>query len=267
MAPFPVFLAGLLGLASLTLFFRLRHMAAGHLALASERDRARMAEAAGTRLARLAADELRNTTLALLGHAERLRYAGSPDAAGHAVAIAAATTQLLGLADILQDNAVPTAETRVLDAERLHAAPLIADAVAGVAASLGPGRRRWLVSPALDDLVLLADRRALVQVLQRVLANAARFTREGDCIEIGLQRSEAGLAIVVADEGAGPGASPGAAGARAEARGIGLGLALARVLMEAHGGGLAVEAAARVGTRVTLGFPAGRVLPRERAAA
>ena len=36
-------------------------------------------------------------------------------------------------------------------------------------------------------------------------------------------------------------------------------MVLARVLMQSHGGGLAVESAARVGTRVVLSFPADRV--------
>ncbi|MGC8470128.1 MAG: ATP-binding protein [Acetobacteraceae bacterium] len=73
------------------------------------------------------------------------------------------------------------------------------------------------------------------------------------------------MALVVEDEGQGildPGAAavPGARAVRAtDSRGLGLGLVLARALMEAHGGGLYVESAARVGTRVSLVFPAARI--------
>ena len=106
-----------------------------------------------------------------------------------------------------------------------------------------------------------ADRRALSQVLQRVLGNAARHSRAGDWIEVGLEAGPDGVALVVEDEGSGlcapdrP-APPG----QPESRGLGLGLALARRLMEAHGGSLAMQTVARVGTRVVLRFPAERVV-------
>jgi signal transduction histidine kinase len=63
--------------------------------------------------------------------------------------------------------------------------------------------------------------------------------------------------LVVADEGAGiAGLDPAWSESQADSRGVGLGLSLARALLVAHGGSLSVESTARVGTRVTLHFPA-----------
>jgi two-component system cell cycle sensor histidine kinase PleC len=45
-----------------------------------------------------------------------------------------------------------------------------------------------------------------------------------------------------------------------ETRGVGVGLALARSLMQAHGGALALDSTAQVGTRVSLRFPTARVV-------
>jgi cell cycle sensor histidine kinase DivJ len=120
------------------------------------------------------------------------------------------------------------------------------------------------VAPELLELNLIADRRALSQILLRELGNAARFTRDEDWVDLALERHEDGVALVVADEGAGLAAMAGSGSPEPEpapgnSRGIGLGLSLARVLMEAHGGTLTIETAPRIGTRVTLSFPLERV--------
>lgn len=225
-----------------------------------QRDRALAAEAATGRLLRLSANELREIALSLQGQAERLRAMGADPTCSGATAIAAVTAQVLRLADDLQDAAVPRAETRVIRDETLSLGELVQDAIAAVGATLDPSRRNWRIAPEVCDTTLTADRRAVAQILVRVLGNAGRFTRDGDWIEVGLERREGEIAVIVADEGSGLAAiGPAGRAAANDGRGIGLGLALARVLMEAHGGTLAVETVARVGTRVILGFPASRV--------
>jgi len=111
-------------------------------------------------------------------------------------------------------------------------------------------------------------------VLTRVLTNAARFTRHQDWIDITVERQdgkrqEAGLVLVIADEGIGLPAAPppGAAAPPGNSRGVGLGLTLARSLMHAHGGSLQVESHARVGTRVSLTWPADRIAAAQPVAA
>lgn len=225
----------------------------------SDRDRAMVAEAATMRVLRMSVADLRADAMRLLGYAERLVPPGrepSSDVAG----ILAMTQQIMGHTDDMQDYAVPPSSTRRLEPESLPLRPLVEDVIASVAATLGPSLRHWRIGDGVEDVVLLADRRALAHVLGRVLSNAARHSRHNDWIDISVERWPAGLALVIEDEGAGLLANrrmpePG----ERESRGMGLGLVLARVLMEAHGGQLSIESAARIGTRVTLRFPSERV--------
>lgn len=236
-------------------------------AIIVQRDRALGAELASTRLLRLSAAELRETALTLLGHTDKLRTQECGSTSSHVAAIAAVTARVLNLADDLQDSAISGAETRVIRDEPLVAGLLLRDAIAAVSATLDPSQRHWRVAPELLEITLIADRRALSQILLRVLGNAARFTRDGDWIDLALERHEDGIALVVADEGAGLTAMAGSPEpAPGNSRGIGLGLSLARVLMEAHGGTLTIETAARIGTRVTLSFPLERVSTQKLAA-
>jgi signal transduction histidine kinase len=224
------------------------------------RDRAIATEATTNRLTRAWAADLRGATMTLQGHAEQCaaRCAAAPAQAG----LAAALRELVALNDELQDQIAPPTTPLGLCLVPVPLEPAVRDAIATVATALAPGERRWCLDPGLAGFTLEVDRRALSQVLQRVLGNAARHSRAGDWIEIGLEASEDGLGLVIEDEGTGLCAPdrPAPSG-QPEGRGLGLGLALARRLMEAHGGSLGLQAVARVGTRVVLRFPADRVVP------
>jgi signal transduction histidine kinase len=229
-------------------------------AASGERDAAVAAAAATQRLLRLATDDFRAPALALMSHADQLRR-GCAEPGVHGSAIMAIVEQLLGVADALQDHALPGSRRPVIRKETLCVGEVLADAIAAVSGALAPGRRNWRVAPDLDGRQLLADRRALNQILQRVLTNAVRLSRHDDWIDISCIAGPSGLTLIVADEGHGlVGLDPPWSVDQPDNRGLGLGLSLARALMAAHGGTLTVESTARVGARVTLHFPAERAV-------
>jgi signal transduction histidine kinase len=223
------------------------------------RETAQGAEQTATRLLRLAAHELRGIGMTLHGHADRLSSPeGTAQIGVHAMGLAAASAQVLGLADELQDHTMPDIGTQSLREELVDPREVLNAAVEAAALALEPGRRHWRVS-VTHAPYLWADRRALRHILGRVLGDAARNTRQDDVIELRVLPHAEGLCVQVEDEGTGLASPEPVAGAQRDSRGIGLRLALARSLMLAHGGRLEVEAAAQVGTSVRLVFPATRL--------
>jgi signal transduction histidine kinase len=219
-----------------------------HAALA----RAQTREREFIRLLRLTASDLRAPALSLLGHAQHL----PPP---HNTTLVGVCRGLLDVAEaILDQTEDPTAQRRLRE-EDVALGPLLEFVVAQVSSQLGPGRRVWRIAPSLEHVVLRADRRALHQVLLRVLTGAALATADSDSIDIAGAREHGTWTLRIEDEGAGL-AVANIKGAGVETRGLGLGLSLARSLMQAHGGGLALQSASLVGTRALLSFPPARVV-------
>jgi signal transduction histidine kinase len=228
-----------------------------HRAEANRAAAQRAAEARSRRLG-LLAQELQGSGLALLGQAGRLSPA-------QAAAITAKARQLLRLSDDITEFMAAEAGPRSLRPAAVPLAPLLEESVASVNAQLGPAVRQWRIAADFAGLTLQADRRALRGALQQVLARAARMTRDGDWIELRPVLTPESLAIVVEDEGAGLPAEDLASQVPLEieaehTRGLGFGLATARSLLEAHGGGLRLEALPNVGARAWLNLPRSRVL-------
>ena len=107
----------------------------------------------------------------------------------------------------------------------------------------GGGRHPVLVDLPAGLPLVMADRRRIVQVLNNLLANAARHAPESSPIRVAAAREEASVAVSVSDEG--PGVAPErlphlfrrrAGGGEGPAAGHGLGLAICKGLVEAHGG-------------------------------
>ncbi|GIK80882.1 MAG: PAS domain-containing sensor histidine kinase [Alphaproteobacteria bacterium] len=123
-----------------------------------------------------------------------------------------------------------------------------------------------LVNGADDDLPdLVADKRAVKQVMLNLISNAIKFTDEGGEVTVSARHDSGGLAIVVADNGIGISENdlPHVGNPFFQARsghnrrhdGTGLGLSIVKGLVGLHGGDLEVKSTLGVGTRITVRLP------------
>ncbi|MGF1630079.1 MAG: ATP-binding protein [Kiloniellaceae bacterium] len=121
---------------------------------------------------------------------------------------------------------------------------------------------------------ILADERALRQILINLLSNAVRHTPSGGEVILGAQPTgDGGIEVFVADSGVGiPAADlervlqPFEQVARDQGRpqdGTGLGLSIVKQLVDLHGGELMLESEVGKGTRVSFVLPPQRVMSGE----
>jgi two-component system, cell cycle sensor histidine kinase DivJ len=112
---------------------------------------------------------------------------------------------------------------------------------------------------------LVADRRALNQILLNLISNAIKFTPRGGRVTVGAARDGTMLAITVEDTGVGIGEDdlPRLGEAFFQARasydrrhdGSGLGLSIVKGLVQLHGGDMDIRSRLNEGTRVIVRLP------------
>jgi len=129
---------------------------------------------------------------------------------------------------------------------------------------------------ACDLPILLADERRVRQILLNLLSNAIKFTPRGGSVRLFAYCEENEFVIQVADTGIGMAKEdiPRAlerfgqldSDLNRKYEGTGLGLPLTKKLVELHGGRFEIESELCVGTKVTVTFPAERLIERSVAA-
>ncbi len=120
------------------------------------------------------------------------------------------------------------------------------------------------LSPAKNELLADIDPERIRQVLTNLMSNALRYSPRGSVVRVGIMDSGTGperrAVVFVADRG--PGISTEDLPRvfdryykSADSRGMGLGLSIAKVIVEAHGGGIKAESPANAGTMISFWLP------------
>jgi signal transduction histidine kinase len=123
---------------------------------------------------------------------------------------------------------------------------------------------------ASHRVALRGDTRAIKQIVLNVLSNAVKFTPRDGLVSIGIEPSDGGLSLVVADTGIGidpcvqsilcqPFRQADASISR-KFGGTGLGLAISQKLLALHGAALTIDSTQGRGTTVRMTFPAERII-------
>ncbi len=118
---------------------------------------------------------------------------------------------------------------------------------------------------AINDISIVADRRAVLQIILNLLSNAVKFSKSGTQVSLTCLYNPDSITLIVADKGIGIPANKLAtitnpfeqvsnSYARAH-EGSGLGLAITKELAELHHGVLKIESTINVGTTVYVTLP------------
>ncbi|CAM5424982.1 histidine kinase OS=Afipia felis OX=1035 GN=pleC_2 PE=4 SV=1 [Afipia felis] len=151
-----------------------------------------------------------------------------------------------------------------LDPERLDLAQTVSESTR-VASSWGDGKQLTLDSRIDSAIPIIADRRAMKQILVNLLSNAVKFTPDGGRILVRSRILGARVTVTIADTGIGiPKEALSRLGCPFEQvesqltktyHGSGLGLAIAKSLVQLHGGAMKLRSKVKAGTVVRISLP------------
>ena len=219
--------------------------------------------------------ELRTPLNAIIGFSELIRDQPSGPIAGQYVEYAndihASGRHLLELINDVLDFSKIEADRFELAEERLELGKLVRACLTMITPRIRETSLCIDCDAASLRVFVIADRRAMKQVLLNLLSNAVKFTPPNGAVQVHAEPTpDGGVAVVIRDSGIG--IDPVAlawlcepfrqADASISRRfgGSGLGLAITTRLLRLHGGELCIDSTVDVGTTVRAVLPASRVL-------
>ena len=249
------------------------------LEVKAAQERAESANKAKSRFLANMSHELRTPLNAVIGFTDLMRQRtfgplGNERYEEYATLIYDSGQLLLDLISDMLDMAKIEAGKLELNYERVDVNGTVEDCVRMLRDRADNNGLELTISLPEEPLFLIADRRAVKQVLLNLLTNAIKFTPAGGHVGVSVRYGDGLATITVRDTGVGIPASelPRLGNPFEQVNcdpmlakgGSGLGLALVRALMEKHGGTLSVDSEEGVGTTVRITFP---LVANKRAAA
>lgn len=227
--------------------------------------------------------ELRTPLNAVIGFSEMIKdemlgKIGNEQYLTYAADIHRSGSHLLNIINDILDISRIEAGNRELIEEEISLNELI-DSTIRLVQGRSDVKNRVLLAEVPDDLpYVLADERAIKQILINLLTNAVKFSGDDATITAAARVSASGgIEMSIADTGIGipadvieritePFYQVDSSLSR-KFEGTGLGLPLVNSLVELHGGRLHIQSAIGEGTTVRCRFPAARTIKRQRPAA
>ena len=214
--------------------------------------------------------ELRTPLNAIIGFSEMIRDGvlgplGNQKYEEYVSDINASGRYLLEMINDILDMSKIEAGRVTLEPEWVSLEPLVSECLR-VVHPAAIERRVQLLKGGSSNISVLADKRALKQILINLLSNAVKFTLPGGKVSLRAYRYRGSVRIAIADTGVGIAkheiARLGKPFEQVQNqmtkghKGTGLGLAISRSLTELHGGKLDIKSKAGEGTTVTCILPA-----------
>lgn len=214
--------------------------------------------------------ELRTPLNAIIGFSEMMQRQllgpiGTDRYLDYIAGIRESGEHLLDLISDILDMSKIEAGKYELDLEELNLSKIIRLAVHMMEGRALDSNVKISVNIDNEDRTVIADRRAVMQVILNILSNAVKFTEPGGQVDIECIEREDYLSLKIHDNGIGIPANklktitqPFEQAANHYTRkhdGTGLGLAITKDLVVLHGGSLHIDSSVGVGTSVTVRLP------------